>query len=242
MIKSLKKYQIQTTPFNATKDWSINNKDNDNLLLTEDDYPIALEFIDYGGGDELPSVNSLCDIALEQQIYNSVKLNEGLKTTGIFYPENDPKNLDGTYQRPIYNQIKTVFYNNYLDPIKIFGLENIDFELSKTKKLLSDKFILFNIPKNIFGDKIIPNSINIIDTTLDNDYIFTDDGNGNLLAGTNIFSHYQEIGEYENNFEEGSSSFCNYYWNNITLFISWDNDSDVWDMDKIVGPVYWDVF
>ena len=71
MIKLLKQYQITSTPFNATKNWSLNNTDNTNLLLTEDDYPVALEFIDYSYNSS--SVNSNCDIALEQQDNNDAK-------------------------------------------------------------------------------------------------------------------------------------------------------------------------
>lgn len=212
MVKSLKKYEIQLTPFAATKHWTLNNTDNSNLLLTEDNFPIALEFLDYGDGRTLPVVNSACDIALEQQNNDLANLTEGLKVTGPFYPETDPQNLDGTYKRPIYYQVKTLFYNTYLDPTKIWGVENIDFQESKTQRQLSDRFRLIDIPKNVFGDKITPLSVNMFDNTLDNNYLITDDGNGNLFAGTNLFSNQQELGEYRNNFKMGSSSFCDFYW------------------------------
>lgn len=214
MIKSLKKYEVQLTPFVATKHWTLNNIDNTNILLTEDDFAIALEFLDYGNGSGLPFVNSACDIALEQQDNDLAKLEEGLKVTGPFYPNTDPKNLDGTYKRPIYYQVKTLFYNTYLDPTKIWGIENIDFQESKTQRQLSDRFRLIDIPKNVFGDKITPLSVNMFDNTLDNNYLITDDGNGNLFAGTNLFSHQQELGEYGNDFKIGSSSFCDFYWAN----------------------------
>ena len=211
MIKLLKQYQITSTPFNATKNWSLNNTDNTNLLLTEDDYPVALEFIDYSYNSS--SVNSNCDIALEQQDNNDANLEEGRKVLGSFYPNLDPINLDGTYKRSIYYQIRTAFYNKYYNPSKIWGLENIDFELSKTKRILTDQFLLMGIPRKIFGDKIIPNSITIHDNSLDNPYTITDDGNGNLFAGINLFSHQQEVGEYKNGFiAEKSSSYCDFYW------------------------------
>lgn len=222
MIKLLKQYQIQVTPFVATKDWYLNNTDNENLILFEstgsdDGLPIALEFIDYGDGSQLPTTNSLCDIALEQQTNDLATTQIGLNVKGIFYPNIEPINVDGTYKRSIYHQVKTMFYNLYLNPSKIWGIENIDFPLSQTQRLLSDEFRLVDIPRMAYGDKIIPNTIVIYDNTLDNPYIIKDDGNGNLFAGSNLFSHQQELGEYINEFiTNETSSYCNYYWNNIS--------------------------
>ena len=217
MIKVLKKYQIQVTPFESTKDWSLNNTDNNALLLYEstgsdDGLPYALEFLDYSQSNAFDNNN--CDIALEQQTGGDlITIDEGLKITGLFYPDTDPKNDDGNYKRMVYSQIKTTFYNTYHDPTKIWGLENIDFELSKTKRMLSDRFRLFYIPQVVFGDKITPNTLVMTDNTFDNNYTIIDDGNGNLIAGTNLFSHQQEVGNYINNFyADQSSSYCNYYW------------------------------
>lgn len=217
MIKLLKKYQIQLTPFEATKNWELNNINNDNLLLFEstgsdDGLPIALEFIDYTHTSSFE--NSTCNIALEQQGGDFINLREGLNVVGTFYSDVEPMNNDGTFKRSIYHQVKTMFYNTYYDPTKTWGIENIDFELAKTKKTLSDRFRIIDVPRSIFGDKIVPKSVMMYDNTLDNQYIVTDDGNGNLLAGMNLFSHQQELGEYKNEFVTSqSSSYCDYYWN-----------------------------
>ena len=221
MIKALKKYQVQLTPFVATKNWALNNTDNSNVLLTEDadpdEYAVALQFIDYGDGSELPIENSLCNIALEQQGTDLATVEDGLYVTGPFYPNTDPQNMDGTYKRSIYYQVRTMFYNTYLNPTKIWGLENIDFELSKTKRLLTEQFKLFEIPRVVFGEKMTPNSITMTDNTLDNPYTITDDGNGNLNAGMNLFSHQQEVGKFTNEFVSSlSSSLCDWYWFNDT--------------------------
>lgn len=218
MIKLLKQYQVQTSPFNATKNWHLNNIDNDNLLLFEstgsdDGEPFALEFIDYGDGSGLPVDNSSCDIALEQQDNDLAIMREGLNVTGIVNPEIEPINSDGTYKRSIYHQVRTMFYNRYLDPSKVWGLENIDFGVSKTQRILADEFRLFDVPRNVYGDKVIPKSVTIVDDTQDNLYTITDDGNGNLFAGKNVFSHQQELGEYVNEFHANlTSSYCDYYW------------------------------
>ncbi len=243
MIKLLKKYQIQLTPFEATKDWALNNTDNQNLLLYEspgpnDGLPFAVEFIDYGDGSGYPQENTSCDIALEQQDTDLATVEEGLNVSGLVYPNTEPKNYDGTYKRSIYHQVKTMFYNSYLDPTKIWGLENIDFQRSETRRVLSDEFRLVGIPRLVFGDKMTPNSITMYDNSLDNSYIITDDGNGNLFAGTNLFSHQQELGEYTNDFDPlGSSSFCNYYfgYDLTTTEITTSFESSSTDIDFYMG-------
>jgi hypothetical protein len=222
MIKLLKQYQIQVTPFGATKTWNLNNNDNDSLLLFEstgsdDGLPIALEFIDYGDGSGYPVENSSCDIALEQQTNDLATSQLGLNVSGIVYPETEPKNHDGTYKRSIYHQVKTMFYNNYLDPSKIWGVENIDFVLSQTRRSLSDQFKLIDIPRGTYGDKIIPNTVKVYDNSLDNNYMITDDGNGNLFAQKNLFSHQQEVGSYTNYYSSGSNSDCYDYFSQLDL-------------------------
>jgi len=221
MIKSLKQYEIQVTPFFATKTWDLNNTSNDNLLLFEstssdDGLPFAVEFIDYGDGSKYPLNNNSCSIALEQQPNDLATIEFGLNVSGLFYPDTDPINSDGTYKRLIYSQIKTSFYNSYLDPTKIWGIENIDFDNSQTKRFLADEFELIGVPRIVYGERIVPNTVVIYDNTTDNNYTISDDGNGNLFAGNNLFSHQQELGEYSNQFVSNvSSSYCNNYWNNL---------------------------
>lgn len=218
MNKVLHKNDTQVTPFITTKDWELSNITNDGLIVMEhsgsDGLPIALEYLNYTPNAALTA--SGCNIALENQDIDLVILRDGLKTEGIFYPDIDPQNSDGTYQRMIYAQIATMFYNNYRDPTKLWGIEQIDLEKSQTKKFISDKFKLFNIPQPTFGEKIVENSVILLDTTSDNDYIIQDDGNCNLFAGTNLFSRQQEIGEYSNNLESGSIGGCDDY-NSISI-------------------------
>jgi len=71
MIKELKKFQLKLTPFQATKNWELDNVYNEGVLLLEqtasngEDLALALEFIDHGDGSEIPISGSDCDIALE---------------------------------------------------------------------------------------------------------------------------------------------------------------------------------
>lgn len=220
MIKAIKKFQIKLTPFDATKDWAMSSRNNEDLLLMNDpavdpdEEPVALEFIDYGNGSELPFENYFCNIALEQQSDDLVHTRLGLNVNGIFYPQFDPINTDGTYKRMVYTQIKTTFYNDYRDPTKIWGVNILDFELSKTKRKIEDEIKLFDVPRLVYGEKIIPKTVVLQDNSLDNNIIMTDDGNGNLIAGTNLFSHYQEVGDYPNSFIKGYSHYCDSYFGN----------------------------
>ncbi len=250
MIKPLKKYQIQVTPFESTYNWSLNNIDNTALLLFEstgsdDGEPYALEFIDYSQQYAFDNYN--CSLAQEQQTNgNVVTIDYGLNISGLFYPNTDPQNSDGTYQRMIYAQIKTTFYNDYRDPTKVWGLETLDFEINKTNKYLSDEFRIIYIPQITFGDKVIPNSVTFTDNTLDNPYTIIDDGNENLIAGTNLFSHQQEIGDFLNNFIlTESSSYCQYYWEylnpsgTIVLTINSSSNNIDWTLETGSAILNW---
>ena len=151
MFKDLKRYQVQLTPFQAVKNWALNNTENDSLLLFEstgsdDGEPIDLEYIDWGSGYSTPYTSSECEIALEQQDADQAHYREGKEVSGPFYPDTDPINVDGTYQRSVYSQVRTSFYNTYRNPTQLFGMENIDFESSRTKRRLAAKLRMFDIP------------------------------------------------------------------------------------------------
>ena len=213
MLKSLHKNDTQTLPYIATKNWKLSNVANGDLILMEhsgsDGLPVALEYLDYTPGG--PVIDYGCDIAKEQQSTDRVIPRSGLKITGIFYPELDPINPDGTFQRVVYSQTVTTFYNKYRDPTKMWGLEEIDFEKSQTKRFVADKFKLFIIPQIIFGEKVLENTVVLYDTTTDNNYTITDDGHCNLFAGTNLFSNQQEISHHQNEYELGYTNFCDGY-------------------------------
>ena len=209
MLKTLTKDDTTTTPYVATKNWNLSNIANEDIVLSEAGNPIAAENVDYSPTGTQANYN--CNIAKEDQELDLARYREGLKISGLFYPDQDPLNIDGTYKRMVYTQIKTMFYNNFRDPTKVWGTERLDFDTSQTKKFLSDSIKLFDIPTNIMGQKIVEGSVSIIDNTLDNDYLITDDKNCNLFAGTNLFSKQQELGDFANNFQSGSNSSCDLY-------------------------------
>ena len=232
MFKELKRYQVRLTPFQASVDWNLNNTENADLLLFEstgsdDGEPIDLEYIDYSSG--VPVDNYNCQIALEQQEADKAVYREAQQGSGPFYPDTELTNTDGTFQRVIYSQVRTSFYNDYRDPTKIWGVDNIDFENSKTKRRLTDKLRLFEIPRSVFGDKMTSGTILIRDHSLDNDYIILDDGYGNLIAQKNLFSKQQEIGEFINEFEVGTNDVCDDYFSGSTTCLNWEDTTENWE-------------
>jgi len=218
MIKNLKRSDIQNTPFIATKPWILTSFENQDLILVEEkpqEIPVAQEFIDYEGGEGLPILNRECNIALEQQELDNVLYEEGKKSNIPFDVESDFKNNTGTYKHLVYKQIKNAFYNDWNNPTKIFGMENIDFQLSETKKFLSDEFRVFTISRDYFGEKLLENTILLVDNALDDNFVIADDGKGNILAKENLFSKVQEVRKFYNliNSLETSSICVNYYTN-----------------------------
>lgn len=206
MIKQLKKYDIQTTPFIATKNWNLLNVQHQDLIILEQfsssisppttssipDTYIALEFVDYTFDTQQGYLNIDCNVALEQQTFDPVVYEEGISGSG-FFSINDPQNPNGTFKRLVYHQILRSFYNNYHNPLQMFGLESVDFQTSGMQRYLSSIFKIFTIPQNNFGDKIQPGSVTFIDNAFDDNYTVKDDSQGNLLATPNLFSRTQEV-------------------------------------------------
>jgi hypothetical protein len=211
MIKNINPQNILLTPFIALKDRELFNNESEDLVILEDtgsETPVALEFIDYSTDD--PFLNRACNIALEQQSSDLAIFQEGVSGSGTFYPDSEHQNRDHTYKRLIYSQIKSTFYNTYNNPLQIFGVEYIDFPLSKTFRDISDFIRVFTIPRNIFGERLTEKSIEFFDNSLDDNVIIVDDGYQNLTAGNNLFSKIQEVRKFGNIIIPGTSSFVCY--------------------------------
>lgn len=217
MIKNLKRNDIQNTPFVATKPCVLTSFQNQNLVIVEEtsqEIPVAQEFIDYEGG-YFPILNRECNIALEQQDLNRILYEEGKKCNGTFSTETDPKNNTGTFKRLVYTQIKNSFYNDWNNPMKMFGMENVDFQSSNIKKFLSEEFRVFTIKKDYFGEKMLENSIMLVDNALDDNFKIVDDGKGNIIAKNNLFSKVQEVRKFVNLTNDSTSSLCTNYFTGI---------------------------
>ena len=87
---------------------------------------------------------------------------------------------------------KNSFYNTYNNPTQLFGIESLD--VRGEHRILTDVIDVFTIPKEKFGSKIIPKSIQLVDNLEDGNYIINDDGKTNLILSGSYFSTFQEIG------------------------------------------------
>jgi hypothetical protein len=205
MIKHINHQNFQTTPFVAAKHWRLFNIDSDALVILEptgSEDTIALEFLDYTTNE--PVLNTGCSIALEQQGNDRAIYQEGATGSGAFFPNSEPTNRDGTFKRLIHAQTKAAFYNKFQNPTQIFGVEYIDFPLGQTFRDLSDFIRIFTVPRNIFGERIIENTVHLADNSLDDNVEITDDGYQNLIAKSNLFSKVQEVRSFGNIIMSGS--------------------------------------
>jgi hypothetical protein len=208
MIKQIQKSDVSLSPFVAAKAWDLFNNNSTDLVLVKPSasnaLPLALEFIDYTVNP--PVLNRDCNIALEQQSDDLAIFQEGLSGSGFFDPATEPQNLDGTFKRLVHDQTLKAFYNSYKNPLEIFGMEDIDFPLSKTIRFLTNSFRMFTVPQAIFGDRITEGSIQMFNTTLDDNVTIVDDQYGNLNAGPNLFSKIQEVRHLNNILFSGTAS------------------------------------
>ena len=249
MIKHINQQNFLTTPFVAAKSWNLYNVQNEIELVIEqpilgsadDNLSVALDYVDYASEDL--HINYNCNIAIEQQPDNIIMYSEGIHNNGPFDPNTSPKNSDGTYKYLIHSQIKNAFYNSYRNPMEIFGVEYIDFPLSKTIRNLAEFFRVFTIPRKIFGEKIIPGTVEFYDATLDDNVNIVDDGYQNLIAGYNLFSNVQELRgqnrpeSFINDIMEGNASYICKTYNNIQHTAS-NSDTGSHNISFLHGSVF----
>jgi len=123
---------------------------------------------------------------------------EGLRIDGIFYPSEsiyynpltEPVNSDGSYKRVVYNTVDLAFYRNDSDPLKCFGVENFVHENSD----INGRIAVVQIPKDQWGEKIVPKSVTITDySNPDEIFVMKDDGNTNLYLQNKTFASYDLV-------------------------------------------------
>lgn len=204
MIKHISNKNILTTPFTAVKGWTLYNTISDDLVLLEtNDFFVAFEYVNFY--QTPPILDRICNIALQYNTNNDARIEEGISGSGFFYPDTEPQNKNGTYKRLVYTQTAQTFYNTYHNPVQIFGMDNIDFPLSRTNRNLGNQFLLFSISPQVMGDKIVEGSVRMYDLFLDDNATITDDGYGNLIVGNNLFSRIQEVRHIENIIVNGTA-------------------------------------
>lgn len=178
MIKQFSAGDITVRPFSTFKNWTVQSVNSASV----DKYGIPTYY------------NDRCEV------------NFGIKTTASFFPSSsvfwqagiDPVNSSGKYARNIWNLTDAMFYKNAKEPIKIFGLEYYTPDATTGKeeiRKINDRIITLNLKHNVWGEKIVPESVNIIDNSNPNNTLHVfDDGYTNLYATGGQFPSNEEIG------------------------------------------------
>jgi hypothetical protein len=222
MVKLLKKSNVSVRPFVTFKNWELQNVNPDYILLTEDECPIFTSYV-----PQSYVIDNCCtcsfdncfptiSLALEvQPITSQSYIRDGENKSGFFYEVGDkyyssasnPLNRDFTYKRLVYNTTKTLFYNDYQDPLYLFGIENYfgsgsNFE----KRIIHNKIRTYNISNHVYGEKIQPHTFYINDfSDFDQAIYAKDDGLTNLTILNKLFNSYEKI--EPNHIYSGSTQF-----------------------------------
>ena len=178
MIKQFSAGDITVRPFSTFRNWTVQSIDSSSV----DKYGYPTYY------------NNRCEV------------NIGVKTDVPFYPSssqywlasNDPVNASGKYARNVYYITDGMFYKNADDPNKVFGVEYRTEDPSTGKKEvreIHDRIITLNLKHNIWGEKVIPQSVRIVDNSNPNNTLeIYDDGYTNLYATGSHFPDAEELG------------------------------------------------
>ena len=212
-VKSLKPSDKISRPFVVYKNWNVDTVSNDSLLLLECGDPIATCYTTASTSGSCLNINndfSNISLATEQQEWNGlITIDEGIKnnlkfydSSSIYYNEEaNPINTSGTYKRSVYNLVKSKFYESSSTIFNLFGLETIDYDEAGNpleKRNIGDRVTVGNI-RSTYGEKIVPNSLKIVDYSFGDDvYTIEDDGNSNLILTDRTFRYRYELQLKEN--------------------------------------------
>lgn len=129
------------------------------------------------------------NVVLEESTDKFINIAEGIKVEKYvrFLPISSSKNVDGTYKRLVYDQIKNSYYSDTKDPTKVLGLENIDVFLDSSKRFIGSQIKVATVPQAYFGDTIQKNSLRIEDSSQEQSVTLVDDGDGNVVTSGSVF-------------------------------------------------------
>jgi len=213
MIKQFSAGDITVRPFSTFKHWTLQSIDS-------------------------ASVNTYGD----STYYNGrIEVNEGLKLSTPFYPSgsihyvstNEPINSSGKYARNIHSMTDAMFYKNAGEPIKLFGVEEYTQDPKTGKeevREIHDRIITATLKHNVYGEKIIPNTVKLVD---DSDIHQTlkihDDGYTNLYVTGSHFPSTAEIQAIRDThvsisqWDTGSGLFYVTFSNGTTQYVDYVN-------------------
>lgn len=129
------------------------------------------------------------NLTLEEDDDRFVKVESGIKIEKYirFLPVSESKNVNGTYKRLIYDQIKNSYYSDTKDPTKLLGLENIDLFLDKSNRSIGNQIKVATLPQAYYGDAIQKGTVRVRDESQEQSITFVDDGDGNMITSGSVF-------------------------------------------------------
>lgn len=150
-------------------------------------YPNPSDF--YTTTSVAPIRNDDFNLLLEEDDDRFVKIETGIKIEKYirFLPVSESKNVNGTYKRLVYDQIKNSYYSDTKDPTKLLGLENIDLFLDKSNRSIGDQIKVATLPQAYYGDAIQKGTVRVMDDSQEQSITFVDDGNGNVITSGSVF-------------------------------------------------------
>ncbi len=177
MIKQFTAGDITVRPFNTFKHWTLQSIDSSSVDT-------------YGDGTYYK---------------NKMEVNIGVRLNTPFFPSQsqyfnpavEPINSSGQYARTVYNLTDSMFYKYSGEPMKQFGVEYYTEDPKTGKKEvrnINDRVIAAKLKKNVWGDKIVPNTLRIVDySNIHNALVIQDDGYTNLYASGAQFPENEHL-------------------------------------------------
>ena len=215
MIKVLKLSNKSVTRFNTNKKWNYSTLDSGSNIVLEqgDDIPLFSS-----ATNKLSTEQNNSEFKLNMRVGKKVTGTFFSKDSKHYNSKNEPLNYDGSYQRVVYNSVKHLFYNDYgtigdtendhhyKNPMNIFGSETgiyspqnfnsntLEVDKRSERRILKDEVTVLEIPAGVFGEKIKPGTLKIIDHSSEYESIeIVDDGNTNLVVGSDTFNSISEL-------------------------------------------------
>ena len=182
MIKQFSAGDITIRPFKTFKNWTIQTIDSSSLDI-------------YG----YPTYYT-----------NFCEINEGKKLTTIFYPSGSPYfnsdsesiNSSGKYFRNVYSLADSMFYRKAIGQYELFGVESYgENNLTGKREVrnIHDRILTLAIDQNVYGEKIKPGSLKVVDNSnINYSYEIFDDGSTNLFITGSHFLDENKLGGVKN--------------------------------------------
>ena len=142
--------------------------------------------------------------AVSGSTYNFTTGSATSQSFGIYDYHNKKYSLGTFYDIPNFFMIKNRYYENNT-PYRTFGSN----DYTKIKKVLNGAARILSVPKDLFGERIKPQSIDLEVTTQGNTYNLRDDGDGNIYDNEHSasFAAYKSSSfDYNNVTSNGSGS------------------------------------